>query len=106
MKTKDLIEKIQAGQLLAVVEYRGTVKDSIPWRDEKTGRTITIKLATHNVEAGETALKITEKLDENTNMDTWSPPFRKGQKCVWHIETKSRLKGVEKASGKLEVLEP
>lgn len=103
MNRKTLIEKVVAGTPVCVVEYRGTVTDVINWRDPASGRTVQIKKATHNVEAGTNPVAISEKLEDSVDVASYKPPFKKGDMCVWLIGSMSKTKGVARYTGKLEL---
>jgi len=95
---------IEQGTPLALVEYRSGKAETITYRDKTTGRSATMKLITHNVEAGNNAVQIGERVPDEQNLTDWQPPFKKGSQCVLVIESFTKDKGVYKAGGKLHPL--
>jgi hypothetical protein len=105
MTQKQLMDKVMTGTPMAVLEYRGTQTEKIAWRDKDSGKSMEMRKATHNCEAGTTALAISEGLADNADLEHYKPPFKKGDMVVWEVQQMARVKGVSRLGGRLELLE-
>jgi len=102
MTKAQLIEAIMAGATVALVEYRQTKVEVVNYRNKENGRPEQMRKFRHHVEGGGAAFASEERVPEGLSLDTYKPPFTKGQSCVWHIQSMSKVKGVERNSGELE----
>ena len=87
MKRADLNQQIEDGQPCAIVEFRNAVARLTKFRDDKSGRNVEYVSVTYNVETGQDALKISEKVEGMTDPDKWQCPFKKGERVVWVVKS-------------------
>lgn len=104
MTKKTAVELFQQGHPLLVVEYRSGSAEAVKYRDKETGRDAGFDLATHNVEAGNLTLQVSDFLPDGAKITDWVQPFKKGTLCVLRLKSLRTEKGVHKASGVLESL--
>jgi len=105
MNKAQLIDGVLAGQALVLVEYRQTKVEVVKYRNKETGKAEEMRKIRHHVEGGGAAFPIEERVPEGLNLDTYKSPFAKGQMVVWHVDSMSKVKGVERNSGILEAFD-
>lgn len=108
MNEKQFLERVRAGEFLAIGEYRHSKTEMIQWRDKQTGRAMTAPILRHTVEFGDSnSVAVSERLPQSIEKleDVPKPIFKKGQTVVLVIDQLERNLGVVSARGKLEQLE-
>lgn len=107
MNETTFINRVRAGAVLAVGEYRHSKAEMIAWRDKQTGRAMTAPVLRHTVELGDQSVAVSERVpDSITKLEDLPPvPFKKGQMVVLHVEELTRNLGQFSARGKLEPFE-
>lgn len=105
MKLKDAIERFQAGSLMVIAEYRGTIAEVINYRDKLTGKAMSAPICNHSVEVGPYQIKLNERLQDGTDVKTLKVPFKKGQRVIMYLSGLTRTKGQLSADGTLEAIE-
>jgi len=105
MTQAQLIEKILAGEILALGEYRHSKKEMLEWRDKKTGRACAAPILRHTVECGDQTIALSERVPDDMKLEAVSWPWTKSQRVVLHIDEISRNLGLISARGKLEAFE-
>jgi len=109
MKLDDVLRRVRdRGGMLLVGEYRGTKREQMTFRDEKSGKSETSKWLEHLVEfegdTGPDAIFVQERyFDEGWDPETWKAPpeLKRGVRVVGQIEViritkrgkQARLKG-------------
>lgn len=73
---------ILTGEKIHVVEYRGSVAESIQWRDKTTRAVMRGVTLTHNCESGKNAFVVSERVEENFNPVTFVSPHTKGDRVA------------------------
>ena len=106
MKDIEILERVQTGEAVAVVEYRGSEVDEMKWTHEKTGRTMTAQIVRHRVETSSESFTVTEFLPDGYDTSKFVCPFKKGQRVVWIVEKLFRNKGAIQAGGTLFDYQP
>jgi len=105
MKTKDLLEAVQAGKLVAVVVWWAGEARVMRWNDRETKQKREMRLVEHSVLVDAGTIKVTERLPDDADVSKIKVPFKRMQKVVLHIESITVEKGSTRASGTLEPLE-
>lgn len=105
MKESAIMPALMAGKPLLVVEYRSSNPEVITYRDKQTGRSANFKALTHTVELGTASVMVRERVGDDFDPATYKAPFKKGTRCILHLEGFGRESGVYKAAGVLEPLE-
>lgn len=102
MDEKTFVQKIKAGQMLALGEYRHSKAEMLNWRDKTTGRAMSAPILRHTVEFGDNSVSVSERVPEGTKLEDIKISFVKGQVVVLHIDEVSRNLGMVSARGVLE----
>lgn len=105
MTQKEIIELVEAGKPVCVVEYRGFTADRMRWIHKKSGKQMEAGIIKHRVETGEEGFVVSEFLDDKVDEKTYSNGFKKGDRVVLVVETFKREQGTLSASGQLYPLE-
>lgn len=107
MKKADIAKAVLNGDLIAVVEYRGST--AVTYRADAAKNRAAAVAIRHRVELKNEALEITEYVpDEQVakfdveKFNAAPPPFRKGEHVLWHIKSFSWSERGRRASGTLE----
>ena len=106
MKTKQIVEAVQNGTCLVVVEYRAFKLETIKFRDKKTGAMVEKMTIKHSVEAGDTQMSLVEWLPDGADTKALQPLYKKGEKCVLVVKSLEQDMGFMRATGDLVPLEP
>jgi len=107
VKKSEILEGFWNGDLVLVVEYRGS-KAEWGTKREEGGKVVKFPILSHRVEAGGTAFPIREDLRAVPDFDPdhYKPPFRKGEKVVFKMETLGKDKAWNlEARGTLHAIE-
>lgn len=101
MTQKELFDGILAGRMLALVEYRSTVPETVNWRDD-SGKAMSMRVVKHTIESGPTSMTVSEIVPDGESLELAAKvPFKKGSSVVLQLETLERVKGSLRARGKL-----
>jgi len=104
MLKAEAVKQWEAGKPLVCVEYRSSRVDHIAWRDKTNGRAMEANILRHTVETADGSVSVSERMADDWDGKTFTPPCEKGGRCVlivseWRVE-----KGVISIRGKLEKL--
>jgi hypothetical protein len=106
MKQAEAIKRIENGEFLGgIAEYRSSKAETIKFLDKKTGRMAEMKSLRHNIEVGEVAVALNQRVEDTFNVDDYKPPFKKGQRVLVRLTEMNMDKGLVRARGTLEVIE-
>jgi len=111
MKMSEIVKRVNAGFPLFVVEYRNLKKDTMEYRDKKTGNMVKKDTLKHLLEFGDggRSLEVMVWLEDGVSPDSVKQPFKRGEKCVF---TADSLQQIERGSsaytgtGTFEALTP
>lgn len=102
MDEKSFLNRVRAGEFLAVGEYRHSKAEVINWRDKTNGRPMSATVLRHTVEFGDTSVAVSERVPEGTKPEDIHFSFKKGETVALIVESLSKEKGLVSAQGKLE----
>jgi len=105
MKKAEAMKQWESGAALLCVEFRMSKCERINWRDKTSGKAMSAPVLRHTVETATEAITVSERLDDNFNVETFKPAFQRGQRVLLHVTEMSTQGGVKSARGLLEPLE-
>jgi len=116
MKTETLVNLVLAGELVAVVEFRGASAQRYeskgkPGSDDFQAESVCITYRVELKDGKQQEIRnYLKDANEVRNFDekkfnAGAMPFKKGDRCVWHIKAYSWTERGTKATGSLEILE-
>lgn len=107
MTKPQLLERVMKGELLQVVEYRGTKTEKIVYADKQTKEQKSFDKLSHSVETAHDAFKVDEDTRKIPNFDPskYVSPFKKGQSVVAVLQSVVQSRDTIEARGHLEPLE-
>lgn len=93
MKLSELAKKVAAGQPSFVVEYRNLKKDTMEYRDKKTGNMVKKDTLKHLLEFGEgsKSLEVMVWLEDGVSPDTVKQPYKRGEKCIFTADSLNQV---------------
>jgi hypothetical protein len=102
IKMEQAIDLFKKGQQVLLVEYRGSVAETIAWRDRDTQKRMEADILRHNVETVAGPIVVNERMGEGFNASTYVSPYKKGQQVLLHFTDMATSKGVTSARGILQ----
>lgn len=106
MKLADALKQIENGKFLGgLAEYRSSNAEIIKYQDKKTGRMAEMAMLRHNIEVGDVAVAINERTEDGFKVETYKPPYKKGQKVLVVLQSMETDKGLIRARGTLHAIE-
>lgn len=106
MKTvTDILQEIQAGNLIAIGEYRSSRCEKIQWRDKDTQRILQGVTLSHAVELGNDSAIVSERVPDEFSVKDFTPPFTKGTPVAIRIQGYTVERGVPKFRGTIEQID-
>jgi len=103
MTKAEAVKLWEAGQTVAVVEFRSSRVDDLSWRDKTTGKAMHAKLLRHTVECGNQSVAVQERMP-----DDWDGKvpveFKKGDICLLNFSAWNTERGAVTVRGSLQLL--
>jgi len=111
MTRNQAVEKFVAGEQVTLCEYRMSRSEHREWRDKVTGKMVAGDFLTHTVETTKGPVIVGERVEESKThaqrLDEMSKAgVKKGCTVLLFFRSLAEDKGVVKASGHLEFVEP
>jgi len=105
MKKDKLIEKILAGGIFAVGEFRTSKAEKVDYKDKVTGKSASFSYLLHGIETGNEVFNLRERLPDGAKVDGYVAPFKKGQMVVVAVTGMQRKAGLLTGEGEVQILE-
>jgi len=105
VKTSDIIATLAKGGCFILGEYRGGKAETINYRDKVTTKTASFSAIGHNIETGNEAVVLQERVPDGADISKFVPPFKKGQQVLVHVATLERVGGFLRATGTMSSVE-
>lgn len=93
MNDKAIIERINKGEAVVLLEWRSCNVDTVKLTDGKTGRVRQAVAVKHACEKGNDQVSITEWLPDGTDPKGVVVPWKKGDKVLLTLTGYGRVKG-------------
>jgi len=93
MTQDQAIELFKMGNLVCIAEMRGYSCEDRQWRDKQSGRAVAGTFLVHNIECGNKAMSLAERLPEGVTEKTYQWPFKKGDTVLIEVEGMEVSKG-------------
>ena len=105
MNKAQMMDRVMGGEIFMVCEYRSSLAEAVTMRAPEAGRPATFWRLTHNVEVGQGAMKVSERVPDGANLENYKSPFKKGTPVVCVVATILRDKAYNRVvNGVLEPL--
>lgn len=101
---EEIIDRIFAGEFLAVGEYRNSRAEMLTWRDKTNGQQRSAPILRHTVEFGNVSAAVNERVPDGTKIEDIHVPFNKGDMVVCALTELSQNLGQVAARGALSRL--
>ncbi len=101
MTKSEFNNSVDNGAFMVVAEYRSSVKEMLEWRDKLTGKPMSAPVLRHNVEVGDTACTVNERVADGVRLDDIVVKWRKGERVVIELSEMTRNKGAISCRGRL-----
>jgi hypothetical protein len=102
MDKKQAMDLFNAGQFVAIGEYRMSKAEQIKWRDKTSGKEMEAPMLRHVVEFGDKSVAVSERVPSNVKLEDIKVPFIKGDTVLLHVEEYTTQKGLVSCRGRLE----
>lgn len=95
----EAVEKFKTGARILLGEYRHGKCETINYRDKQTGKPASFTAVRHTVEIGDDSFLVSERVPDNFEISTWSPPVRKGSRVLVQFDKFQVVNGVGQFGG-------